>query len=116
MHPEVMDFLKRVKAIWPDYFTGKTVLECGSLDINGSPRELFTKCEYIGIDLQAGKGVDVISKAHEFRGIWDTPKGAFFKQPPYDVVITCEMLEHDPWWDHSLRAFRDSLFPNLVAN
>jgi SAM-dependent methyltransferase len=60
-------------------------LEIGSYDFNGSVRPLFTG-EYIGVDHQAGKGVDEVMSASAL----DFPDASF------DVVVSTSMLEHDP--------------------
>jgi SAM-dependent methyltransferase len=91
MHLEVLDFLKRTKEKYPEKFRGVRVLELGSLNINGTPRQFFEGCEYIGVDRQAGDGVDVVCKAHEFKS-----------RKKFDVVITTEMLEHDKYADLSI--------------
>lgn len=62
------------------------VLEIGSRDINGGVRDLIDTNEYLGIDLCAGRGVDLIADvrhAPNDYGCWD-------------LVICCEVLEHDP--------------------
>jgi SAM-dependent methyltransferase len=41
--------------------TRGTVVDIGSMDVNGTYRELFPSCQYIGVDLQAGRGVDVVA-------------------------------------------------------
>lgn len=61
----------------------KRVLEFGSLDINGSVRDLVEADLYHGIDLVAGKGVDEVADATSYRS-----------EEPYDLVICCEVLEH----------------------
>jgi hypothetical protein len=91
MHKEVKIFLSELKEKYPDYFNNKRVLELGSLNINGSPREFFTDCDYIGIDRVNGKGVDVVIEAHKYK----TDK-------KFDVIITTEMLEHDKYADLSI--------------
>lgn len=64
---------------------GKDTLEVGSLDVNGSVRSLFSG-KYIGIDMREGPGVDVVGAADAL------PFGAGL----FDVVVSTEMLEHDP--------------------
>lgn len=91
MHKEVIDFCQSVKRRYPYFFKGKSVLDVGSLDINGNNRYLFEDCEYIGIDLGPGKNVDIVCPVHEFDG-------------SFDVVISTEMLEHDQYWKESLKA------------
>lgn len=100
VHREASDFIRSVKAKFPERFTGKKVLEVGSLNINGSVREMFTNCDYTGIDLAEGDGVDVVSRAHEFT----YPES-------FDVVISSEMLEHDEHWERSLPQMYDNLKP-----
>jgi len=81
-----------VKAQYPGHFWNKRILECGSLDLNGSISNEFASCAYTGVDVIAGKGVNVISKVHEL----DYPDEHF------DVVISTEMLEHDMFWRSSI--------------
>ena len=83
-----MSFVQRVKYANPDYFHNKKVLEVGSLDINGSVRQFFDKCIYIGCDLGEGKGVDVISRGHELK----------FDDNFFNTSISCECFEHDKFW------------------
>jgi SAM-dependent methyltransferase len=63
-------------------------LEIGAYDVNGSARQFFG-ARYIGLDMRAGPGVDVVAlgEALPFAG------GSFA------VVVCTEMLEHDrrPW-------------------
>ena len=97
MHASCMEWLRNVKAKY-FLFEEQRVLECGSYDINGSPRKLFLDCAYTGVDWREGPGVDVVSLVHEF---WDD-KG-------FTVVISTEMLEHDPHWQMSLARMIDLL-------
>lgn len=91
MHAEVQQFLSKLKAENPEVFKGKRVLELGSLNINGSPREFFEDCEYVGVDRQAGNGVDVVCRAHEYTS-----------RKKFDVVVSTEMLEHDKYADKTI--------------
>jgi SAM-dependent methyltransferase len=100
MHPESYHFVERVKNEYPDFFHHKKVLEVGSLDINGSVRQFFQDCDYTGLDLAQGKGVDIVSIAHEF-----------IQPETYDVVISSEMLEHDEHWEKSLKQMYANLKP-----
>jgi len=77
----------------PELFIGKKVLDCGSLDINGNNRFMFTDCEYIGIDIGPGANVDVVSLIHEYNGT----------DSEFDVVISTECAEHDMYWQQSLK-------------
>ena len=87
-HQSQLDFVATIKAKFPEYFSGKKVLEIGSLDINGSIRQFFDKCNYIGVDLGHGKGVDLVAKGEELT----------FPDDGFDVVASCECLEHNPEW------------------
>ncbi len=89
MHIEARNFIFRAKERFPEYFTEKCVLEVGSLNINGSPRDLFKDCEYIGVDKLAGKDVDVVGALHQ----------CDFGDKSFDVIISTEALEHDEYLD-----------------
>lgn len=92
MHKRVKNFCTHIKHLFPHYFSGKNVLDCGSIDINGNNRYLFSASTYTGIDIVSGRNVDFVSPAHLFSpGI------------EYDVVISTEMLEHDEHYEKSLR-------------
>ena len=54
-------FFTRVKHRFPERFDGCSVLDIGSLDINGNNRYLFNGGTYIGIDVGQGRNVDVRS-------------------------------------------------------
>lgn len=88
MHSQQLFFVSSIKNVLPEWFVEKTVLELGSLDINGSVRPLFDNCSYIGIDVGPGPGVDRVCKGQDF----EAPASS------YDVVISCEMMEHNPQW------------------
>ena len=94
-HVEQVDFCLRVRERWPHLFENKRVLDCGSLDINGNNRHLFTGGSYIGIDIAAGTNVDIISRIHEVKG------------GPFDVVISTECLEHDEFMTLSIQHMID---------
>jgi len=69
------------------------VLEVGSLNVNGSYRELFTNPErYTGIDHEKGPGVDLEADLHvDFVQL--LADGAI----PADLVLCGQVLEHDPY-------------------
>ena len=58
------------------------VLEIGSYDVNGSIRSLFDTEHYVGVDLVAGPGVDVVADGQSV----DYPDATF------DVVLSCEVF------------------------
>jgi len=96
-HAEQIEWCNLVKVAHPEYFHGVTVLDIGSLDINGNNRHLFVGGSYIGIDIAAGSNVDIISHIHEVKG------------GPFDVVISTECLEHDKFATLSIQHMIDLL-------
>lgn len=90
-HKEQVEFCEAVKRKFPEYFKNKSVLDIGSLDINGSNKIFFSECEYVGLDLAEGKNVDVVSFAHEYQ-----PDSQF------DVIISTEAFEHDYYFEQTL--------------
>jgi SAM-dependent methyltransferase len=61
------------------------VVEVGGRDINGGVRQLIDANTYLGIDLEAGPGVDVVADCR----FWEPPW-------PASLVLCCEVLEHAP--------------------
>lgn len=92
-HPQQLEFISNVKQLLPSFFHNQKVLEIGSLNINGSIRQFFENCSYIGLDVGAGRDVDVIGKGEEY----DAPDGTF------DVTVSCECFEHNPQWVETFR-------------
>lgn len=88
-HPEQIGFFAATAAANCGLIANSKVLEVGSYDVNGSVRNLFhTASEYVGVDLDAGPGVDVVAYGHEV----DHEDGA------YDVALSGECFEHDQHW------------------
>jgi hypothetical protein len=88
-HQAQFDFVHSVKNRYPDMFGGRTkVLEVGSLNINGTIRNLFSTSFYIGIDLELGPGVDLAAPGHT----------VLFADRFFDLSISCECFEHNPYW------------------
>lgn len=92
-HIEQRNFCEKVKEKYPDFFINKKVLDIGSLDINGSNKDLFENCDYIGIDLGEGKNVDVVSIGH----MYDAPDEYF------DTIISTETFEHDMFYEKTIQ-------------
>ncbi|MEM4067457.1 MAG: class I SAM-dependent methyltransferase [Candidatus Micrarchaeaceae archaeon] len=80
----------------------KRIIEVGSQDVNGTVRPLIMKYrprEYIGVDMVAGKNVDLVVDASRLT--------QEFGERSFDVVISTEMLEHVRDWRsviHNLKA------------
>lgn len=100
-HHAQMFFCKQLKNKFPDYFKNKSVLEVGSLYVNGTVRDLFENCNYTGVDLFAGKCVDVVGHLVDLK-LANT----------YDVVCSTEAFEHDSRWMKTLNEMYKLLNPN----
>lgn len=86
MHPEAYEFVREAVAALPRH--PRRVCELGSLNVNGSIRGLFPEAAlYVGVDLAAGPGVDVVADAAD----WSPPDWLRF-----DCVVSTEALEHTP--------------------
>lgn len=90
-HIEQKKFFTKVKEKYPENFKKVRVIDCGSLDVNGSLKDLFEDSVYIGVDIANGKNVDVVSKIKDLN----------YKEK-FDTVVSGEMLEHDETWKESL--------------
>lgn len=101
-HIKQIEFCTKVKLLFPNFFDNKSVLDVGSLDINGSNRYLFNNCSYYGIDVGAGANVDFVSKAHEF----------IVPDETYDTIISTECFEHDMYYNLSIKAIIKMLKSN----
>lgn len=104
MHPSVLDFLR--SAIQPSEISGKEILEVGSQNVNGSPREVLAPMgpkEYTGIDFQKGRDVDLVLQVDHLT--------AYFGPDRFDVVVSTEMLEHAQDWRQAVRQMKDVLAP-----
>jgi SAM-dependent methyltransferase len=87
-HYQQLEFVRTVKRFFPEYFHQARILEVGSWDVNGTVRGEFTECDYVGADIAAGCGVDLVCAGQDI----GFPSGHF------DVVISCECFEHNPYW------------------
>lgn len=90
MNEAILDYIRDIKFDYPEIFKNNSVVEFGSLNVNGSAREVFDSKKYIGVDASEGKGVDFKCLCHRY------------SIDKFDVVISTEMLEHDPYWDLSV--------------
>ena len=92
-HKEQWVFCGKVKGLHPSYFKDKKVLDIGSFDVNGNEEFLFKNCDFTGLDLEEGDGVDVACPAQEY----DAPDETF------DTIISCECWEHNPYYKESIQ-------------
>jgi hypothetical protein len=88
-HKEQRDFFVEMVNKFPQYFNNVSVIEIGSLNINGTVRDFYNNTKkYIGVDLDEGPGVDLVSQGQNL----DFPEGSF------DVAVSAECFEHNPYW------------------
>jgi hypothetical protein len=78
---------------FPNYFTNVKVLDIGSLDVNGSNRNLFRSSEYTGLDVAPGKNVDVVDSGHTYGG----------PDKYYDTIVSTEVFEHDMHYQNTVQ-------------
>lgn len=91
-HKEQKIYLDKVKQKFPEAFRDCKVLDIGSFDVNGNEKPWFDNCDFIGLDLLPGPGVDVACPANEY----DAPNDTF------DTIISCECWEHNPFYKESI--------------
>jgi len=83
MTPEILAWLGEMKE--RHHLSPARVLDIGSRNVNGSPRRVFgDAAEYVGVDREPGPGVDLVTDVHDLH-LGET----------FDLVLCCEMLEHD---------------------
>ena len=76
---------------------GKTILDVGSYNINGSFRtvlEPYKPSKYFGVDMELGPGVDEVCSAIDLI--------ERFGEESFDIVISTEMLEHAEDWKKTI--------------
>jgi SAM-dependent methyltransferase len=102
VHSEIRQWVSYVSMLLPEYFSNTDVLDVGALDVNGTNKDFFGACRYTGLDIGPGPNVDVVSVCHEY----EKPDAS------YDVVISTDSLEHDMFYDKSLKKMYSLLRPN----
>lgn len=76
------------------------VVEFGSLNVNGSLRQIYEAESWWGLDLIAGRDVDLVADA----AWWRTDKR-------YDLCLCAEVFEHTPEWPQIIQTAHDVLVP-----
>lgn len=96
MHPEAYEFIKEAVEPWK---YGVNVIEFGSRDINGTPRDAFTEPrEYVGVDIEPGPGVEIVGDAADPHKWIGQLQGFLNLYGGFDVAICAEVFEHTPKW------------------
>ena len=94
MHPSALESTRRLVDSYVPKNTSLNVLDVGSRQVVNqklSHRELFDLecCRYTGVDLEAGRNVDVVL---------DKPYGLPFDDNSMDVIICGQVFEHIPFF------------------
>jgi len=100
MHAAAHDWVFQSFHNWRQDKENLDVLDIGSLNINGSARDViqqFSKT-YHGIDMQSGPGVDEVIDA-----------SVYIKPNSFDVIVCCEVFEHTPVWQNIIYNASESL-------
>jgi SAM-dependent methyltransferase len=87
-HEAQARFFQRVKDAYPEWFEWVNVVEMGSLNINGTVRDLFSYANFVGFDVGPGPGVDYVVPAQNVR----------YRDGSFDTAISAECFEHNPYW------------------
>lgn len=101
-HYQQLQFVKKLSLEFPEYFHQKSIIEMGSWNANGSVREFFSNCNYVGIDIAIGPGVDIVCQGQDV----SLPDMSF------DTAISCECFEHNPFWKETFKNMIRMLKPN----
>lgn len=94
MTHSILEFIRKQKVAY-SIIPGH-VLEVGSQDVNGSARTVFKDAaSYVGIDMEAGKGVDVVGNAEDLENVLAKNR----QRMEFDSIVCLECLEHAvrPW-------------------
>lgn len=104
MHGSVMQFLR--ERVTVDEIRGLELLEVGSQDVNGSPREVLVPYgpkKYVGVDFAHARGVDLVMDVKELT--------TYFGLDCFGVVVSTEMLEHAQDWRTAVAQMKAVLRP-----
>ena len=99
MHPNSSELMKKLVEKYLACRESISVLDIGSLDVNGTYKPIFDRpgWKYAGLDIRAGKNVDIVAD-EEWSQVEDDS---------YDVVISGQCLEHVKMpWKWSKHVFR----------
>jgi len=91
MHLNNRKWLQDCKEKYPKNFKECSVLEIGSQNVNGTIRDYFNDCEYVGVDRENGNGVDIVCNAKETK---------FARQ--FDTLMIISVFEHDLEWKETM--------------
>ena len=92
-HKEQVNYVNKIKSNFPEFFKNQKVLGIGTFNVCGSEDSFFKDCDYAGLDLGEGPGVDIVCPAQDYDALDNT----------YDVIISCECFEHNPFYKETIQ-------------
>jgi SAM-dependent methyltransferase len=92
-HKEQVNYVNKIKQAMPHYFGNKKVLGVGTFNVCGTEDYFFDDCEYQGLDLGPGPGVDIVCPAQDYNA----------PDANYDTIISCECFEHNPYYKETIQ-------------
>ena len=92
-HKEQINYVNKVKNKFPHFFNKQKVLGVGTFNVCGTEGVFFDDCNYSGLDLGPGEGVDIVCPAQDY----DAPNAS------YDTIISCECFEHNPYYKETIQ-------------
>ena len=115
MHDSSYVAMKTFRDKYLNALRDKSILDVGSLDINGSYKPLFENAElnwkYTGLDIAPGPNVDIVVQNP---AIWDEIDAS-----SYDVIVSGQCMEHvmnlRDWMFNIKRALRPTGIVCLIA-
>lgn len=75
-------------------------LDVGGADVNGSVRDQLPQVTWIGLDIEAAPGVQIVADAATWRldDMYTDPRFAGIHSRGFDIVIATELFEHCERW------------------
>lgn len=91
MHQSSLDLVRSL--VQKHELAPRSVLEVGSLNVNGTYRSILAPETYVGVDEIEGDGVDVVGT------FWRLAEENHHWHADFDLVLSGQSLEHDrsPW-------------------
>jgi len=87
-HYQQLKFVEICKSVFPNNFSNANVIEIGSWNLNGGIRGNFNSCNYVGVDVASGPGVDLVCFGQDIG----------LESNSFDTAISCECFEHNEHW------------------
>lgn len=82
---------------------GRSILEVGSLWVNGSLHDLYPYADWTGTDMRPGPNVDVVIDGGDLL--------PYYSAQAFDIVVMTEVLEHAQDWQTVLHNAKQMVAP-----